>query len=223
MNERKEILGIRVDCLSAKETMVRTMQFMENVPVDTIEIITMEALMNCHGDETWMAYAEKQGMILPGDPEILDALGIEDAGMRKEVRNRTFLKLFARYLQKNRKRVFFLAPDESGLEKVMDLLCRSGREMRIAGRAFLNEADCREEEVVNEINGTETDCVISVLPSPYQELFIGRNQSLMDAKLWIGCGKLTADVQEAGLFERGIRLLQKYMFRWQVEKQQKNN
>lgn len=223
MNERKEILGIRVDCLSAKETMVRAMQFMENVPVDTIEIITMEALMNCHDDETWMAYAEKQGMILPGDPEILDALGIGDAGMRKEARNRTFLKLFARYLQKNRKRVFFLAPDESGLEKVMDLLRRSGREMRIAGHAILNEADCREEEVVNEINGTETDCVISVLPSPYQEMFIGRNRSLMDAKLWIGCGKLTADVQEAGLFERGIRFLQKYMFRRQVEKQQKNN
>ena len=96
MNESKEILGLRVDCLSAKEAMMRAMRFMENVPVDTIEIVTMDTLMNCHDDEAWRAQAEKPGMILPGDPEILDALGIEEAGLRKEVRNRTFLKLFAR-------------------------------------------------------------------------------------------------------------------------------
>lgn len=223
MNESKEILGLRVDCLSAKEAMMRAMRFMENVPVDTIEIVTMDTLMNCHDDEVWRAQAEKSGMILPGDPDILDALGIEEAGLRKEVRNRTFLKLFARYLQKNRKRVFFLAPDESELENVRDLLRRSGREMRIAGYAFLNESDGREEEVVNEINGTETDCVISVLPAPYQELFIGRNRRLLDAKLWIGCGKLPADVAERNLFERGMRLLQKFMFRRRVERQQKKD
>ena len=35
-----------------------------------------------------------------------------------------------------------------------------------------------EEDVVNEINGTETDCILSVLTSPYQEkVYRGKSSS----------------------------------------------
>ena len=59
---------------------------------------------------------------------------------------------------------------------------------------MISETEGREEEIINEINGTETDCIISVLPSPYQEMFIGRNRSLLNVKLWLGCGAMLADV-----------------------------
>ncbi|MBM6803580.1 hypothetical protein H6B07_13130, partial [Mediterraneibacter glycyrrhizinilyticus] len=55
MEEKIEVLGIRLDCLTAKETMLQAIQFMENDPVDTIEIMTMDCLMNNQEDETWIS------------------------------------------------------------------------------------------------------------------------------------------------------------------------
>lgn len=219
MSDKIEILGIRVDCLSAKETMVRAMQFMENIPVDTIGILTMETLMNCRGNEAWAAEVGKMGLVLPGDPEMLDGAG--DCVREKEIRSRTFLKMFIRYLQKNRKRVYLLAADSQEMEKLTDSLHRLGREMYITGQALISETEGREEEVVNAINGTETDCIISALPSPYQEMFIGRNRSLLNVKLWLGCGAVFADMRKDTVPGRVMRSLQKFMFRRQLERQQK--
>lgn len=221
MSNRIEILGVRVDCLSAKEAMVRAMQFMENVPVDTIEILTMETLMNFHGDEAWVAQTEETGLVLPGDPEMLEGVKGADRVMEKEIRNRTFLKMFIKYLQKNHKKVYLLAPDEDEMMKLTDSLRRLGRGICIAGRALISETEGREEEVVNEINGTETDCIISVLPSPYQEMFIGRNRSLLNVKLWLGCGAVLAEMRGDNAQSRVTRFFQKFMFRRQLEREQK--
>ena len=66
MEEKIEVLGIKMDCLTAKETMLRAMQFMENDSVDTIEIMTMDSLMNNQEDETWISQAQQFKLVLPG-------------------------------------------------------------------------------------------------------------------------------------------------------------
>ena len=91
-----------------------------------------------------------------------------------------------KYLQKNQKRIIFLQIQrrKSSRQKM-----RSGTitgEYVVSGHACLDPAGNREEEVVNDINGTETDCVLSVLSSPYQESFISRNKTLLNTKLWFG-------------------------------------
>ena len=53
MEEKIKVLGVEMNCLTAKETMVLAMQFMENDPVDTIEMMTMDSLMNNQDDENY--------------------------------------------------------------------------------------------------------------------------------------------------------------------------
>ena len=50
MEEKIEVLGVQLDCMTAKETMLSAMQFMENDSVDTIEIMTMDNLMRNQED-----------------------------------------------------------------------------------------------------------------------------------------------------------------------------
>ena len=40
MEDRIKILGVEMDCLTAKEAMLEAMRFMENDSVDTIEILS---------------------------------------------------------------------------------------------------------------------------------------------------------------------------------------
>ena len=222
MEEKIEVLGIRLDCLTAKETMLRAIQFMENDPVDTIEIMTMDCLMNNQEDETWISRAKDFKLVLPGEVEILEAAEIHDRVKLKETENRIFLKMFMKYLQKNQKRIYLLADTEEEIVQAENAIRHYNRGIRVSGHACLDSAGNREEEVVNDINGTETDCVLSVLSSPYQESFISRNKTLLNTKLWFGCGPmLSRSYDDRKILQQIKHFFRKKMFRRQVEKQQK--
>lgn len=222
MEEKIEVLGIEMDCLTAKEIMLRAMQFIENDPVDTIEMMTMDSLMNNREDETWVTRAGEFKLVLPGESEILEAAEVRDRIKLKETENRVFLKMFMKYLQKNQKRVYLLADTEEEIAQAEAAIRRYNRGIRLTGQACLNSDDNREEEVVNDINGTETDCVLSVLSSPYQESFISRNRTLLNTKLWFGCGPmLSRSYDDRKIFQRIRHFFRKTMFRRQVERQQK--
>ena len=222
MEDKIEVLGIRMDCLTAKETMLQAMRFMEDDPVDTIEIMTMDSLMNNQEDETWTARAKEFKLVLPGEAEILEAAEIHDRVKLKETENRIFLKMFMKYLQKNQKRIYLLADTEEELSRAENAIRHYNRGIRISGHACLDPVDSREEEVVNDINGTETDCVLSVLSSPYQESFISRNKTLLNTRLWFGCGPmLSRSYDDRKVLQQIRHFFRKTMFRRQVEKQQK--
>ena len=220
MTDNIEVMGIRLDCLTAKETMIRAMQFMEKDSVDIIEILSMDVLMKNSEDEQWKKLADGLDLALPGDPEILKAADIGDRIRLKETENRTFFRLFMKYLQKNQKKVFLLAETEEKLNKIEEALARYEGGLRLTGSGLLGD-DGREENVINEINGTETDCIFSVLSSPYQEEFIDRNRALLNAKVWFGCGAVFGGEQEKRLpIGRVKRFLRKRLFWWRAGKEQ---
>lgn len=223
MEDRIKILGVEMDCLTAKEAMLEAMRFMENDSVDTIEILSMDTLMSGQENEEWKEYTAGLKMVLPGEAEILEAADIRDRVKLKETENRTFLKIFMKYLQKNQKKVFVLAETEEELTRVEEAIQRYNRGIRFTGDALLGPDDNREESVINYINGTETDCILSVLPSPYQEQFIGRNRQLLNVKVWFGCGDaLVRSYDERKIFRQIRYFFLKTMFRRRVEKQKED-
>ena len=125
MEEKIEVLGVQLDCLTAKETMLSAMQFMENDSVDTIEIMTMDDLMNNQENEVWKAQTDELKIVLPGEAEILEAADIRDRIKLKETENRTFLKMFMKYLQKNQKRVYVLAEMEEDVNATGNMSVRA--------------------------------------------------------------------------------------------------
>lgn len=220
MTDNIEVMGARLDCLTAKETMVRAMGFMENDSVDIIEFLSMDVLMKNSEDEQWKELVDRLGLVLPGEPEILKAADISDRILLKETENRTFFKMFIKYLQKNQKKVFLLAETEEMLDSVEQTLDGYGRSLRLTGSALLAD-DGREENVINEINGTETDCILSVLSSPYQERFLDRNRALLNAKVWFGCGVVFAGENESQLaIHRVKHFFRKRLFWWRAGKEQ---
>ena len=190
MKERINVLSTEMDCITAKEAMLKAIAFLERESVDIIEVLSMSALMRARDEDEWIRSTSGFGLILPGETEILEAAGETDRIKLREAENQTFIKMFMKYLQKNRKRVFLLAESEEKLNTVENAMKYYDKGIFLTGHALIKEGENREEDVVNEINGTETDCILSVLTSPYQEKFIAENQALLNVKLWFGCGTL---------------------------------
>ena len=222
MEEKIKVLGVELDCLTAKEAMINVLQFFENDALDAVELISMNMLMNGQDDPQWQEMTGRLQMLLPGEAEILEAAQVGDRTKVKDAGERTFLKMFMKYLQKSHKRVFLLAESEEEMLRVEDAVRHFNRGIRFTGHALLQPQDNLEENVINDINGTETDCILSVLPSPYQEEFIARNRPLLNAKVWLGCGSaLWQSYDERKLSKRIRHFFLCRMFRRSVELQQR--
>lgn len=124
MEEKISIFDIEMDNLTAKETMIQAMQFLESESIDTIEIMSMDMLLSGQEDMEWKEQVGRIGIVLPGDKEILTAADVRDRKRLREAEERVFLRMFMKYLQKNHGRVYLLAETEEELERVEDSVRR---------------------------------------------------------------------------------------------------
>lgn len=222
MESRIKIFDIELDKLSPKEAMKRAMQYMESESVSSIGIVTMEMLMRGQENPKWKTQVQEMDMLLPGDREILESTGNEDRRSIRDLEEQVFLRLFFRYIERNRKKVFLLADNEAELEQLEGVLARNAQKCVIVGTAVLPADSGQEETVINAINGEEPDCILSVLSCPWQEAFVSENRALLNARLWLGCE--SALKWEDTKRKTGGRLKYFFMrrvFRYRVEKEKR--
>lgn len=196
MENRIDIFDIRIDTLTAKDTLKKIVQYMESGTVNTVEMVTLELLVQGRDNPEWKEQLKKMDLVLPGERDILDA-SEKAAGflegtvnpyghLMRELEKKVFLKMFLRYLQRSQKKVFLLAGQEEDILFLKDALQPYTRGMIQAGEAILPEDSGLEDSIINEINGVEPDCILSVLPYPVQERFISDAKALLNARVWMG-------------------------------------
>lgn len=220
MEKKITIFDIELDELGAKDAMKQVMQYMEGETISTVEVITMEMLIQGQDHPEWKEQIRTIDLLLPGNTEILEAAGITDRRHIKDLENKVFIRMFLKYLQRNRKRVFLLTAQESDLAVLKEMLVPYEPGIVLAGEAVLPEDGGREENVINEINGVEPDCVLSVLPCPWQEAFISKNRALFNARLWLGCSPVLQKEMERKPSGRIRQFFLKRIFRYLVGKEQ---
>ena len=72
-----------------------------------------------------------------------------------------------------------LAEDEEEAAVLAEEMGRYHRGIVITGSFILPREEGQIENVINEIDGTETDCLVSVLSSPWQEEFIAAQRACL--------------------------------------------
>ena len=127
MIEKMNIFDVEIPILTAKEAMIRAMQYLESESVDTIELVSMDMLMKERENAQWKEQINALTMLLPENTEILKAAEIENEKLFRETEENVFLKMFMKYMQKNHKKIFLLADSEENLGKVEAVLSRHNR------------------------------------------------------------------------------------------------
>ena len=65
MKERINVLSTEMDCITAKEAMLKAIAFLERESVDIIEVLSMSALMRARDEDEWIRSTSGFGLILP--------------------------------------------------------------------------------------------------------------------------------------------------------------
>ena len=152
MIEKMNIFDVEIPILTAKEAMIRAMQYLESESVDTIELVSMDMLMKERENAQWKEQINALTMLLPENTEILKAAEIENEKLFRETEENVFLKMFMKYMQKNHKKIFLLADSEENLGKVEAVLSRHNRGIRVTGQMVISENEEQIQDAINAIN-----------------------------------------------------------------------
>lgn len=222
MNGKIQVLNVGIDDCTAKEAMKQTVAYMETEAINVIELITVDTLMYASEEGSLREDIEKIDLVLPGEREILEVAKITEKKQLQEIEQRTYLKMFFRYLHKIHARVFILVETEEEAEAFYRYLAEHYNGIQIVGMAKISPTDAADDLVVNAVNGAETDCVIAALSSPAQENFVIRNRLLLNARVWLGVGKGENPIyRDRGRLERLLQFVNHRFFRHEVEKSRK--
>ena len=94
--------------------------------------------------------------------------------------------MFMRYLHKNHKRMYLLVESEEDGQEAFRYMQRTYSGIQLVGLAKVSAEGRADDMLVNAINGSEVDCILSALSVPLQEDFIAKNRNLLDARVWVG-------------------------------------
>ena len=198
MSKKISVLDISIDNFTAKEAMQEALAYMESDLVSVIELVTIESLMELGTEAELKEEIENFDLILAGNKTILEAAEITDHKCLRETEDKTFLKMFLRYLARKHKRVYLLVESEEEGQKMFGHFEEYYRGTQIVGMAKVsakNRAD---------------------------DMLISKNRNVMNARVWLGLGKDGIPVVAKGIGGGRIgQFFMKQIFKKEIEKSKK--
>lgn len=223
MLKKIDILGMQIDNYTVREAMIEVENYLESVGMNTIETIDMKMLDMAVTDAGMKQSIEQLDLAIIGEKEILTAVGIHSPQRLNETANHVFFCEFMKRILRHKNALFLLAETAEEMEKFQGYLERSYERVRIAGSCVLEEKTGDMEAVVNEINSVSADVLMSILPSPAQELFLAENGNKLDVKIWYGVGRYAVLQSRIGrLSNLTGRLIHKKKLQNKLNKYNKN-
>ncbi|MBO4902851.1 MAG: WecB/TagA/CpsF family glycosyltransferase [Lachnospiraceae bacterium] len=209
------VLGTELKDYSVRESMRMVDAFLQDAKVNTVSFLTMDVLMNAAEDEDLRTYLSSMDLCVPVSVEILQAAGIGGRGRLAEVEEGRFYTELMKKLSEERRSAFLLTQKESSVEEITQDLKEIAPGLTITGSYAYENLTGDQDVIVNEINSTFSDVVLSALPTPLQEQFAYENKTKLNARMWVSVreGCIRQDQKKPSALERLRQWIQKKLFR----------
>ena len=194
-----DVAGIRLDNYTVREAIMNLERDMSDHGFHTIEEVNTELLMLAGNDEAVRVALMTMEHTVISETGILEAVGSLNYQRKHEIEHHDFFYELMRRIERGHKSVYLIGDVQSRMDfikqRIMELYPRSV----FVGETALETWDGAMDAVVNEINASTPDVVISILPSPMQEHFLLENKDKLSANLWYGMGTMEFSDTKKGI------------------------
>lgn len=201
MIKKIDILGMQVDNYTVRESLLRLDTFMSSNVLNIIETVTMKQLISAAENTMIKDCLEQADLCIIGDGEILAETGNATLQRMKEIREQDFMNELIKRVVRNKKRVFLIANTREEVERAQEFFVSMNSKFTLEGNYALEECAGDFDIIVNELNVTTPDIIISILDSPMEEEFVLAHKDKINACVWYGIG--TSYYQKTGGIQVG--------------------
>lgn len=189
MIKKINILGIQLDNHTVREAIRQVETYLSNDMLNTIEKVSMKMLLAAETDPVVREAISTMDLTVIGEEEIIKAAGEATMQRVQETKANDFGYEFFKRVERNKKSLFLLGETEKKLVQVKEELQKTFPKLVFAGEYALEKCVGDLEAVINDMNVTTPDVILSVLPSPQQEHFLMDHKDKMNANIWYGIGE----------------------------------
>ena len=182
MIKKIDIMGIGLDNYTVQESMRLVETYLSNDVLNTIENISMQMLIASETDPVVHDVISELDLTVIGEKEILKAADADSMQRVQETEQNDFSYEFYRRIERNKRSIFLLGQTEESVQEIKKELQEAFPKLILAGEYALENCVGNLDAVINEMNATTPDVIVSFLSSPLQEHFfaehkepIGRN------------------------------------------------
>lgn len=188
MVKKINVLGIGIDNYTVRESLLQLDTFLSSTALNIVEKVTLEKILLAETNPGIRECLEQADLTLIGDKELLS--GSDQASIQRirEIKNNEFLYEMIRRVVRNQKRVFLLGMTRPEVDKMQAFFEEESPRLKIEGSYALEECGGDLDAIVNEINSTTPDMVLSAMTSPYEEEFILAHKDKLSLSIWVGIG-----------------------------------
>ncbi len=188
MIKKIDILGMQVDNYTVRESLLRLDTYMSSTVLNIIETVTMKQLVAAGENPKIRECLEQADLCIIGEGEILSETGNATVQRMREVRDQNFLHELLKRAVRNQKRIFLIAVTREEVDAMQAFFIEQNPRFTAAGSYAVEECVGDMDTIVNELNGTTPDIVISALDSPVEEEFLLSHKDKIGAGVWYGIG-----------------------------------
>ena len=199
MIKKIDILGIQLDNYTVREAIRQVEAYLDNGVLNSIECISMQMLIHSEDDTVLREVMGGLDLAIIGEKEILRAAGIGTMQRMKETEENDFSFEFFKRVERNKKSVFVLGQTAEKIEKTKGMLHEEFPKLVFAGEYAIEKCKGNLETVINDMNATAPDVIVSVLPTPLQEHFFREHKDKMSASIWYGIGEFGITPKQHGV------------------------
>lgn len=190
MIKKIDILGLQLDNHTVREAIMRVETYLSNDVLNTIENVSLKMLLAAETDPIVREAISALDLTIIGEKEIIQAAGVATMQRVQETRANDFANEFFKRVERNKKSMFLLGETDAKIAYVKEALQQKFPKIIFVGEYALENCVGDFEAVINDMNVTTPDVILSVLPSPQQEHFLMEHKDKMNANIWYGAGEL---------------------------------
>jgi N-acetylglucosaminyldiphosphoundecaprenol N-acetyl-beta-D-mannosaminyltransferase len=189
MEKGINVLGVELQIQPVQEAMALMDKNLRQAGLYVIQYLTMDLLTRAEKEEELKKCINQIDLRLIGEKGLLDALENKERIREREVLGNEFMKAFLKRMAREQCPLFLICDDQKQIEKLEAYLNTCYRESRIVDTYSMENWFGDYDEIVNRINASGAEVVISNLESPFRETFVAHNRNKLSPSIWFGLGE----------------------------------
>lgn len=186
MMKKIDIAGIKLDNYTVREAVLKAEKMLSNNEFNTIEEVGLKTIKCAEHDDNVKHIIMSLDVTVISDVGIISAVGELTMQRKHEIEDRDFCYELMKRIERNHKAVYILADSDNNVCKVKEYIDDTFSRINIAGWQIIEDGWSSIENIVNEINSSDVDVIVSVMSSPMQENFLSQCRGMLSARLWYG-------------------------------------
>lgn len=194
-----DVAGIQLDNYTVREAIMNLERAMSDHGFHTVEEVNTEMLMLAGSDEAVRVALMTMEHTVISETGILEAVGALNYQRKHEIEHHDFFYELMRRIERGHKSIYLIGDVQSRMDSIRQRILELYPRSVFVGETALEAWDGAMDAVINEINASTPDVVISVLPSPMQEYFLLENKDKLSTNLWYGMGTMEFSNKKKGI------------------------